>query len=84
LGDQRPSDAFLCGSIKNKPYFQLAVSSFDGELTLSVNLLGSDSDRDRIQSLFDQIEDELPKWELLQRAPLQVDRDQEQEAVQIP
>jgi NRPS condensation-like uncharacterized protein len=60
FGDQRPRDAFLCGSIKNKPYFQLAVSSYDGELTLSVNLLGSTSDRDRIRSLFDAIEDELP------------------------
>ena len=84
FGDQRPSDAFLCGSIKYKPYFQLALSSFDGELTLSVNLLGSNSDRDRIQSLFDEIEDELPNWELLQRTPWRVDRDQKQEAVQIP
>jgi len=83
FGGQRPKDAFLCGSIKYKPYFQLALSSFDGELTFSVNLLGNNSDRDRIQSLFDEIENELPAWELLQHAPLQLDRDQEQEAVQI-
>jgi NRPS condensation-like uncharacterized protein len=33
FGDLRPCDVFLCGSIKKKPYFQLAISSYDGELT---------------------------------------------------
>jgi NRPS condensation-like uncharacterized protein len=60
FGDLRPHDAFLCGSIKYKPYFQLAMSSYDGELTLSVNLYGSANDRDRIISFFDLIDTELP------------------------
>ena len=60
FGDLRPHDAFLCGSIKYKPYFQLAMSSYDGELTLSVNLYGSASDRDRIISFFDLMDTELP------------------------
>jgi NRPS condensation-like uncharacterized protein len=64
FGDLRPRDAFLCGSIKYKPYFQLAISSYDGELTLSVNLLGCASDRNSILSFFDEIEAELPIWEL--------------------
>jgi NRPS condensation-like uncharacterized protein len=55
-----PYDAFMCGSIKYKPYFQLAISSYADELTLSVNLFGSPSDRDRILSFFDAIEAELP------------------------
>jgi NRPS condensation-like uncharacterized protein len=60
FGDLRPYDAFLCGSIKYKPYFQLAISSYEGELTLSVNLLGSSSDRNRILSFLDEIDAELP------------------------
>jgi NRPS condensation-like uncharacterized protein len=64
FGDLRPRDAFLCGSIKYKPYFQLAISSYEGELTLSVNLLGSAGDRDRILSFFDEIGAELPSREL--------------------
>jgi len=60
FGDLRPQDAFLCGSIKNKPYFQLATSSYDGELTLSVNLVGGATDRDRILSFFDEMDAELP------------------------
>jgi len=60
FGGLRPRDAFLCGSIKYKPHFQLAMSSYEGELTLSSNLYGSASDRDSILSFFDEIEAELP------------------------
>jgi NRPS condensation-like uncharacterized protein len=68
FGDLRPHDAFLCGSIKYKPYFQLAMSSYEGELTLSVNLRGSANDRDRILSFFDEMEAELRSWDAAQRA----------------
>ena len=60
FGNLRPNDAFLCGSIKYKPYLQLAMSSYDGQLTLSANLYGSAVDRDRIRSFLDEIEAELP------------------------
>jgi NRPS condensation-like uncharacterized protein len=62
FGDLRPRDAFLCGSIKYKPYFQLAISSYSGELTLSVNLLGSASDRDGVVSFLGEIDAELSSW----------------------
>lgn len=60
FGELCPHDAFLCGSIKYKPYFQLAMSSYEGEITLSVNLYGNPSDRDRVLSFFDEIDRELP------------------------
>jgi NRPS condensation-like uncharacterized protein len=60
FGKLRPNDAFLCGSIKYRPYFQLAMSSYEGEITLSVNLLGSADDQDSILSFFDEIAAELP------------------------
>ena len=61
FGDLRPTDAYLCGSIKYKPYFQLAMSSYQDELTLSVNLYGSASDRARILSFLEDIDAELPR-----------------------
>jgi NRPS condensation-like uncharacterized protein len=60
FGNLHPYDAFLCGSIKYKPYFQLAMSSYDGQLTLSANQYGSAVDRDRIRSFLNEIEAELP------------------------
>jgi NRPS condensation-like uncharacterized protein len=51
----------LCGSIKYKPYFQLAMSSYEDELTFSVNLSGGAGDRARIRSFLDDIDAELPR-----------------------
>jgi NRPS condensation-like uncharacterized protein len=59
FGDLHPYDAFLCGSIKYKPHFQLAVSSYEGALTLSVNLYGCADDRNRVLVFFDEIEKEF-------------------------
>ena len=59
FGNLHPYDAFLCGSIKYKPYFQLAMSSYDGQLTLSANLYGCADDRNRIRSFLNEIEAEL-------------------------
>ena len=67
FGGLNPIDAYLCGSIKYKPHFQLAMSSYAGEVTLSSNLYGNESDRKSILSFFDEIEDELkidPKIQL--------------------
>ena len=55
----RPHDAFVCGSIKHKPHFQLAVSTYEGELTFSSNLYGSPTDRERISTFLEEIEKEL-------------------------
>jgi NRPS condensation-like uncharacterized protein len=68
FGGLRPCDAYLCGSIKYRPYFQLAISSYNGELTLSVNLSGSASDQDNILSFLNEIDAELSRWDMSQRA----------------
>jgi NRPS condensation-like uncharacterized protein len=60
FGELRPRDVFICGSIKYKPHFQLAMSSYDGSLTLSSNLYGNASDRERVMSFFDEVEREFP------------------------
>lgn len=55
----RPSDAYLCGSIKCRPYFQLAVSAYEGEITLTVNQYGDAADRERIIAFLRDIGQEL-------------------------
>ena len=59
FGDARPRDAVVCGSIKYKPHFQLAMSSYAGTLTLSSNLYGDASDRKRVLSFLVEVEREL-------------------------
>jgi NRPS condensation-like uncharacterized protein len=52
--------AFLCGSIKYRPHFQIALSSFAGTITLSSNLYGSLQDYNAITCFLAMVEDELP------------------------
>jgi NRPS condensation-like uncharacterized protein len=52
--------AFMCGSIKYAPYFQLALSSFDDTITLTVNLFGDMNDKEAVNDFLLQIVAELP------------------------
>ena len=47
--------AYMTGSVKYSPYFQLAVSTFDNNPVLSVNLFGSQADRDTISDFLDKV-----------------------------
>jgi NRPS condensation-like uncharacterized protein len=51
--------AYLCGSIKHKPHFQMALSGFDGTITLSSNLYGSAEDRERVEAFLAEVAAEL-------------------------
>lgn len=42
FGESPATDVFLTGAVKRPPYFQIAVSTFGGEMTLSCDLTGSD------------------------------------------
>lgn len=53
------SNAFVCGSIKYRPHFQLAVSSFEDKMTFSVNLYGSQQSRKIIKQFFALMDNEL-------------------------
>ncbi|MGD9474882.1 MAG: hypothetical protein AB7V37_07770 [Eubacteriaceae bacterium] len=52
--------AFVCGSIKYRPHFQIALSSFKNTITLSSNLYGSHQDYETISEFLAEIENELP------------------------
>ena len=45
---------YLTGAIKQVPYFQIAVSTYEGVCTISSNLYGTENDKKNIeQFLFD-------------------------------
>jgi NRPS condensation-like uncharacterized protein len=53
------TDAFMTGSIKYPPYFQMALSTFNDTITFSLNLCDSESDRDLIKRYFELFDQEL-------------------------
>jgi Uncharacterized protein containing a NRPS condensation (elongation) domain len=59
FGDVEAESAYVCGSIKHKPHFQLALSSFAGAITLSTNLYGDAEDRRRVDAFLAEVANEL-------------------------
>ncbi len=59
FGETPVEDAFMTGSIKYPPYFQLALTTFNDTITFSVNLYGSESDRESVRKLFGLLDEEL-------------------------
>ncbi|URZ14357.1 siderophore synthetase [Clostridium felsineum] len=52
-------NTFICGSIKYKPYFQLAATTYDNTITLSINLYGTLEDKKNINDFFTIFDNEL-------------------------
>lgn len=59
FGADKITRAYMTGSIKYAPNFQLAISTFDNEATLSVNLYGTQSDKEKISDFLDKFIMEL-------------------------
>ncbi|MNP48789.1 hypothetical protein D3C76_1429300 [compost metagenome] len=59
FGKVEITKAYMTGSIKYSPYFQLAISTFDNQAILSVNLYGTQSDRNTISFFLDKLVQEL-------------------------
>jgi NRPS condensation-like uncharacterized protein len=53
------TDAFMTGSIKYPPYFQMGLSTFNNTITFSLNLSDCESDRELIKRYFDLFNREL-------------------------
>lgn len=54
------NEAFMCGSIKYKPYFQVALTSFKDTITFSTNLYGNSEDKKIIEEFLNLLVGELP------------------------
>ncbi|MGA2141375.1 MAG: hypothetical protein ABSG94_03035 [Brevinematales bacterium] len=60
FGGIKVTDAFVTGSIKHAPYFQLALSSFNDSVTFTINQFGSAQDREKIEAFLRMLDGELP------------------------
>ena len=59
FGDVVPVDAFITGSIKYTPYFQLAISTFDDKITFTINLYGTQNDKEKVDDFLNKLNDEV-------------------------
>lgn len=58
--DRAPvTSAYITGSVKYSPLFQLALSTFQNEVTLSVAFHGTQADREKIGRFLESIDEEL-------------------------
>ena len=48
-------DGFMTGAVKYKPYMQLALTSLNGELTMTIAIRGNEKDREGVKKFFDII-----------------------------
>lgn len=56
LAGNEPTDAFMSGAVKYKPFVLLSATSFKNVLTLSMCVRGNDEDRKIVEKFFDLME----------------------------
>ncbi len=59
FGNIEITEAFMTGSIKYSPCFELAISTFNDRPTLCVNLFGTHSDKNKISHFLNNLVNEL-------------------------
>lgn len=59
FGESVIRDAYMTGSIKYVPNFQVSVTTFDDQATFCVNLYGTEDDRKQIQTFLNDFYSEL-------------------------
>lgn len=58
----KPVDGFMTGAIKYKPYMQLALTSLNNELTMTIAVKCNDEDRKNISRFFDILVGNIHKF----------------------
>lgn len=56
LAGHEPTDAFMSGAVKYKPYVLLSATSYKNELTLSMCVRGNEEDEKIVNKFFDMME----------------------------
>ena len=59
FGESVIRDAYMTGSVKYVPNFQVSVTTFDDQATLCVNLYGTKGDRQKVKSFLNDFHAEL-------------------------
>lgn len=61
MGDAVPEDGFYTGAVKGKPFMQLALTTFEGEVTFTIAITGNEEDEKIVNEFFDILLDNIDK-----------------------
>lgn len=56
FGNAKPVDGFMTGAVKYKPFIQLAMTTLNDELTMTIAIKGNEADKEKVEVFFDLIE----------------------------
>lgn len=56
FGNAKPVDGFMTGAVKYKPFMQLAMTTLNDELTMTIAIKGNEADKEKVEVFFDLIE----------------------------
>lgn len=65
FGESAIKDAYMTGSIKYVPNFQVSVTTFDNQATFCINLYGTEGDRQKVKKFLSDFNAELKEALLL-------------------
>lgn len=52
MGDATPIDGFMTGAVKYKPYMQLALTTMNNEITMTIAIRGNNDDKILVEKFF--------------------------------
>ena len=70
FGEAKPIDAFMTGAIKYKPYMQLALTTFNNRITMTIAIRGNEEDENIVERFFDLIEQNMTDFIELNKSRL--------------
>ena len=70
FGEAKPIDAFMTGAIKYKPYMQLALTTFNNRITMTIVIRGNEEDEKIVGKFFDLIEQNMAEFIELNKSRL--------------
>ncbi len=70
FGTAKPVDGFMTGAVKYKPFMQLALTTLNDEVTMSIAIRGNEKDKEIVEKFFDLIQGNIADYIALNRDKL--------------
>ena len=65
FGNAKPVDGFMTGAVKYKPFMQLALTTLNDVVTMTIAIRGNDDDKKIVEKFFDLIVENVKEFDRL-------------------